>query len=303
MMLKNIFLIDNTFSEIEIQGNLKGRPANLQLNKKNNQRCSLNFDGFKFIKNTNKATNGNGGEFQYGDDQSSSSFSISMTNCEFNNNKAPNGHGSALAFSIRYDFEISKSNSIYIQTTSVETIVFERWILKDNSCDGLYGGGTGFLFKGPTAAEFIECVYRNNVSEKPNQHWQNQKPSDGDYYPGDDDAIQYGYSSDINDIDMTFTRCKFYENKAVRNDGALAIQTIGICNIINYIFEDIVADYQVSTKSSDLLFQNYYFVKDKGRGGAIYINPTYSYGTITHLNIQIQTLMLPHCIILTIMVF
>lgn len=127
-----IFLIDNTFSEIEIQGNLKGGPANLQLNRKNNQRCSLNFDGFEFIKNTNRATNGNGRAFQYGGDQSSSSFSISMTNCVFNNNKAPNGHGSALAFSIRYNIEISKCNSIYIQTTSVETIVFEGWILKDN---------------------------------------------------------------------------------------------------------------------------------------------------------------------------
>lgn len=74
---------------------------------------------------------------------------------------------------------------------------------------------------------------------------------------------------------MEFTRCEFYANKAVRNGGALAIQTIGNCNIINCIFKDNIANHQV--QSAEMLFDNYYFLKNEGRGGAIYINPTYSY--------------------------
>ena len=118
----------------------------------------------------------------------------------------------------------------------------------------------------------MKSIYTNNIARNPNHHRQGQKTSEGNYYPGDGGAIQYGFSFEINNIYISFIRFKFTQNKAVGNEGALDIQTIKTCNIINCTFGDNVANYQASRQSADLLFDNYYFLKEKGRGGAPFIS-------------------------------
>lgn len=114
----------------------------------------------------------------------------------------------------------------------------------------------------------------------PNTHRFNQKPVEGDYYPGDGGALQFCFSNTIHNVDMTFLRCYFLQNKTVRNGGALALQTIKRVAIINCTFDENLADYKVD-QSAELLYDNYYFLKNNGRGGAIYANPTYSHAAFT----------------------
>lgn len=77
---------------------------------------------------------------------------------------------------------------------------------------------------------------------------------------------------------MKFDNCLFSKNKAVRHGGAIAIQTIGAVEITNCIFEENIANYKPSSSSRMLEEPNNYFdLKEEGRGGAIYINPWFSY--------------------------
>lgn len=67
--------------------------------------------------------------------------------------------------------------------------------------------------------------------------------------------------------------CEFKRNKAKRHGGALSIRTGKSVLIRDCEFESNVANNE--NNSSELLFTNHYDWKNKGFGGAIYLNPTF----------------------------
>lgn len=115
----------------------------------------------------------------------------------------------------------------------------------DNSCDGQYGGGIGLWSISSPLIQFNDWTFIENIGLSPNTHRFNQKPVEGDYYPGDGGALQFCFSNTIHNVDMTFLRCYFLQNKAVWNGGALALQTIKRVDIINCTFDENLADYKV----------------------------------------------------------
>lgn len=80
----------------------------------------------------------------------------------------------------------------------------------------------------------------------------------------------------MSNTDLEFISCNFTKNKASKHGGALAIQTLKTVNIINCTFDSNIADNR-ETSFSLLSYQNHFDKKKEGRGGAIYINPTFSY--------------------------
>lgn len=105
-----IYLYNNTFYQ-NTSPNLKnGGGSSSLFYKQNNERYELVFENSKFNNNVNYntgSTYNNGGAFQYGFMYDCASVSISMLGCEFKQNKAPQGCGGALSFSIRYNLFIS----------------------------------------------------------------------------------------------------------------------------------------------------------------------------------------------------
>ena len=77
---------------------------------------------------------------------------------------------------------------------------------------------------------------------------------------------------------MKFENCLFSRNKAVRHGGEIALQTTQTVEIIGCTFEENVANYKPPS-SLELLSKNYYDQKSEGRGGAIYINPSFTDNT------------------------
>lgn len=80
----------------------------------------------------------------------------------------------------------------------------------------------------------------------------------------------------MKDKALKFNKYTFKRNKAFRHGWALSIQTLNKVEIVDCIFEsnEAFADFE---SSGNLLFENHYHKKDEGRGGAIYINPTFTY--------------------------
>ena len=76
-------------------------------------------------------------------------------------------------------------------------------------------------------------------------------------------------------MNVLFEHCEFKGNNACWHGGAIAIQTFGNVYIIDCLFKDNKAD--VSETSGQILW-NHFNLKEKGRGGAIYINPNYDTG-------------------------
>ena len=76
---------------------------------------------------------------------------------------------------------------------------------------------------------------------------------------------------------MVFNRCTFSKNKAVRHGCAIAIQTCQKVEIIQFIFDGNIANYKPSSSLELLEIKDYYNWKDEGKGGAIYINPVFTY--------------------------
>ncbi len=71
-------------------------------------------------------------------------------------------------------------------------------------------------------------------------------------------------------------KCNFEQNKAQRHGGAISIQTLNDVEIIGCTFTENKANYKFDS-SSELLFINHYEKKLEGRGGAIYLNPVFTY--------------------------
>lgn len=58
---------------------------------------------------------------------------------------------------------------------------------------------------------------------------------------------------------MIFTSCEFIENRAVRHDGALSLQSVGEIIISKSKFEDILTnDDERKSTSANLLFSKYF---------------------------------------------
>ncbi|KAK8844287.1 hypothetical protein M9Y10_024498 [Tritrichomonas musculus] len=146
--------------------------------------------------------------------------------------------------------------------------------LTENQCNSLYGGGSGLLFSGINEITFTECNFISNTA-KQTLDGERPTPSSGEkYYNGDGGGFQIGYSPLYYNVDLIFDTCTFKGNKAFRHGGGLALQTAKTVTIKYCTFEENVANDQES--SSKLLFDTYYHLKKEGRGGAIYINPTFT---------------------------
>ena len=162
-------------------------------------------------------------------------------------------------------FSHSSKNSIYLQNIT----------FVDNIGNSLYGGGAAFEFIGISQLNLVKCNFTNNKANQNRDASRPKQENQKDYYNGDGGAIQLGYSCQMNDMNVLFSECIFINNKASRHGGALAIQTHTIVTIEECIFENNVANY--IEKDSELLYENHFDKKSEGRGGAIYINPAYSY--------------------------
>lgn len=86
----------------------------------------------------------------------------------------------------------------------------------------------------------------------------------------------------LNDVNLQLQNCKFFNNRAYRHGGAISIQTIGFVKIIGCVFENNKANCLCD--SSKLLVDNYFDKKSEGRGGALYINPSYTYDDSSQCN-------------------
>lgn len=168
----------------------------------------------------------------------------------------------------------------------IDNFVFENTTFLDNLCDSEYGGGSGLWVTKTAKITFNNCKFINNAALK-SPSPRGKYPPEGKYYTGDGGGIQYGYSDSLYKIDMIFTSCTFKRNKAVRHGGAIALQTVQKVEIIGCIFEENVADYK-QPSTAELLYDNHYFKKTEGRGGALYFNPTFRHKDMKGENLTLH---------------
>ncbi|KAK8848039.1 protein polyglutamylation [Tritrichomonas musculus] len=154
---------------------------------------------------------------------------------------------------------------------ALQNMVLRNITFRNNACNSDYGGETCLWLTKTTTITFEKCNFINNFAKK-SPSSRAQKPDGNKYFSGDGGGMQYGFSSSINNVNMVFR-----DNKAVRHGGALAIQTIQAVEIIDCLFENNIADYK-SANSEMLAINNYFNLKAEGRGGAIYLNRSFSYG-------------------------
>ncbi|KAK8854425.1 hypothetical protein M9Y10_016987 [Tritrichomonas musculus] len=154
--------------------------------------------------------------------------------------------------------------------SKIDTLEMKNITFADNVCNALFGGGSGLWVNGVKNFYFNDCKFINNVAIK------DTETRISNYYAGDGGGIQYGFTESIYNINMKFENCLFSKNKAIRHGGAIALQTTGTVEIISCTFEENVANYQYQSSSSELLAENYFHLKSEGRGGAIYINPSFT---------------------------
>lgn len=148
----------------------------------------------------------------------------------------------------------------------------------NNTYASLYGGGVGIMIENVSKLLFNKCYFINNEARQDLSIYRPSEPNKKKYYNGDGGGIQLGYFCDTSYMDITFDNCIFENNRAERHGGAIAIQTLGKVDIINCQFLNNTANYNFhSSSSSVLLVENYFDRKTDGRGGAIYINPSYTY--------------------------
>ncbi|KAK8871920.1 hypothetical protein M9Y10_007666 [Tritrichomonas musculus] len=146
----------------------------------------------------------------------------------------------------------------------------------NNVCNSLYGGGIGIQFLGIAQLNFNKCEFKENSAKQDNTKSRPTQNADQQYYNGDGGGIQLGYICTMNSINVLFLECTFTSNHAQRHGGAIAIQTSMLVEIERCVFENNVANYNFDG-SAKLLTENHFHKKNEGRGGAIYINPSYTY--------------------------
>ena len=134
---------------------------------------------------------------------------------------------------------------------------------------------------GLKSVSFYNCSLFNNEARQAESPRSLHKDGfTSPYLNGDGGGIQIGFECNMNEIDIKFENCNFKKNKAKRHGGALAIQTLKTVEINKCSFELNEANFQFSSSSSsELLTENHYDKKNSGKGGAIYINPSYYYTT------------------------
>lgn len=118
-----------------------------------------------------------------------------------------------------------------------------------------------------SATNTVNLIY-DNCNFYDIQNLQSTKP----YYQGG--AVQCGFSNDLVDISLTITNCVFKRNQAYKHGGAVAIQIQGSITIRNCTFEENIANCKENSAKL-LLYEDNTEKKVEGRGGAIYINPTF----------------------------
>lgn len=170
------------------------------------------------------------------------------------------------------DVTLNDQYMIHIQN-SLKTLqlsynTFSRITTSANS--EKYSGGFACFM--PTSAKTSATSTVNIIYDNCNfydiQNLYSKKP----YYQGG--AVQCGFSKDLTDISLKITNCVFKRNQAYKHGGAVAIQIQGTITIKNCTFEENRANCKSSTAKL-LLYEDNTDKKEEGRGGAIYINPTF----------------------------
>lgn len=167
----------------------------------------------------------------------------------------------------------------------------------NNVCDSLYGGGSGIKFIEFGSLFITDCKFINNTA-KQNKSASRPSKNGKDYYNGDGGAIQLGYFCKIYDMDVQFSECIFKNNRAQRHGGAIAAQIYHGLSITKCSFENNIANFDSSSLSLNLLYNDYYDLKNAGRGGAIYINPAFSYDSTSdcpETNVHTSTVDISEC--------
>ena len=148
----------------------------------------------------------------------------------------------------------------------------------NNSCCSLFGGGVGLYIEKTISILFFDCKFINNKAGSDNSNRNSMLSEiDPNYRAGDGGGVQLGFLRNLKESAIKFEQCEFRDNKAIRHGGALAIQTTSTVEIINCTFESNSANSNIDSFSLELLWENHFDKKTQGRGGAIYINPAFSY--------------------------
>lgn len=158
----------------------------------------------------------------------------------------------------------------------INEMIVEKMNLTNNTCDSLYGGGVGFLFMGISTLRFNNCYLKKNKAIQNKSTSRPNQENGISYYNGDGGGIQLGYFCLTNEMNIIFNECFFGHNMAQRHGGAISIQTTKEVKIENCKFVSNFANCDFDLESN-LLFENHFNKKSYGKGGAIYINPAYSY--------------------------
>ena len=164
------------------------------------------------------------------------------------------------------EYLIRIENNLYNLELSYNT--FSRITTSSNS-ETFCGGFSCFMPSSATksATSTVILTYDNcNFYDIKNLH--SKKP----YYQGG--AVQCGFTADLVDLDLTITNCVFKGNRAFKHGGAVAIQVQGAVTIRNCTFEENKANYR-DNNAKLLLYEDNTDKKEEGRGGAIYVNPTF----------------------------
>ena len=219
---------------------------------------------------------------------------ISITDCAFDSCYSP---GSVYSLGIQIELktnlkfdgnEIKNINGpdndvciVKIDTNNkVGNVDIENVKFTNNTCYSLYGGGSGFQIRNSASITFYNCSITNNKARKcitPRLSSSDLFNSREDYHNGDGGGIQIGFGCTMNEVLVKFENCSFKDNKAERHGGAIAIQTLKSVEITGCTFESNKANFNFDSSTEILEYESHYYKKIEGRGGAIYINPAYSY--------------------------
>lgn len=274
-----------------------GRPGNMPLITVLNQLSSINFknSNFTYIDAThscmivgiksNEATFDNCRFIQCGNPLISLGYKNSESAYEangegefvFTNNYVKSNNGQIIHCDKMLIKPIISNNTfedIIIKDTSfinIFSIISEIELINNTfaritniGTDESMSGGLGILitsFLDEFTLRYEKCKFYDII----NSHTTTPRSQGG--------AIQFGFLNSTLNKCIEIINCEFKRNKAKRHGGALSIRTGKSVLIRDCEFESNVANNE--NNSSELLFTNHYEWKNKGFGGAIYLNPTF----------------------------
>ena len=289
---QGLITIENGQSSINItdcsfysDSKTSSQPININTSNANLHNCSFkNTGGIYIAQQTDESSTTNKNEISITDcvfdscySQSKNVYTLGIqiqqqTSIIFNGNEIKNIQGTNNDVCI-----VSIDTNGKVGNLDIHNIRFV-----DNTCYSLYGGGTGIKIQKAEKISFYNCSFINNKARKcniPRSSIYTLYNSNEDYYNGDGGGIQIGFECSTNEVLVTFEKCIFKDNKAERHGGAIAIQTLRTVEITDCIFESNYANYNFDSSSGLLEYDTHYHKKREGRGGAIYINPAYTYSS------------------------